>query len=225
MTEDKIILEEKLADYYAEIFEKDLIKEIVDVGRLRFIPSGDMLIDLGDELTHVPLIIHGAIKIMIEDKNGEEISLYYMEKGETCAISFVNCIHKRKSIFRGIAERDSEGIFIPIEKLDEWLVKYKTWRHFIIDSYHFRLIELVHTIENHAFMRLEDRLRKYLIDKVKIMKTNILRTTHQEIATDIHTSRTVVSRILKDLENEGAIEIRRGRIIVFKSHLLSSISG
>ncbi len=221
---DKTILRKKLDDYYSEIFEKDLLEEIVAVGSLRFFSLGELFINIGDDLTHIPLILHGAIKVMIEDINGEEISLYYMGKGETCAISFVNCIHRRKSIFRAIAERDTEGIFIPIDKLDEWLVKYKTWRHFIIDSYHLRLIEIVHSVKNLAFLSLKDRLFKYLIGKVKIMKTNIIRTTHKDIATDIHSSRTVISRLLKNLENEGKIELRRGRIIIYNIELLSSTS-
>ena len=217
MIEEKIILREKLGDYYCGIFEKELINEIIEVGSLRCIPKGELLIDIGSELTHIPLIIHGAIKLMLEDKGGEEISLYYLEKGETCAISFVNCIHKSYSIFRGIAERDTEGIFIPVQKLDKWLVKYKSWRHYIIDSYHFRLLELVHSIDNLAFMHLEDRLNDYLIEKVNIMRTNILIITHEEIARDLNTSRPVVSRLLKDLENDGKIELRRGRIVVLKA--------
>ncbi len=219
MNENKIVLREKLSEYFSEIFEEDLINEIIEVGNLNFIPKGELLIDIGDDLTHIPLIIDGAIKIMLEDQNGEEISLYYLEKGETCAISFVNCIQRNYSIFRGIAEKDTEGIFIPVEKLDEWLVKYKSWRHYIIDSYHYRLIGLVHSIENLAFLNLEDRLIKYLVDKIKIMRSNILKTTHEEIATDIHTSRTVVSRLLKDLENEGKLKLRRNRIIIHSSAL------
>ena len=117
-------------------------------------------------------------------------------------------------MFRGIAEKDTEGIFIPVNLIDEWLRKYKSWRHFIIDSYHMRLIEMVESIDSLAFMNLDDRLFKYLTDKVKIMKDNILVITHQEIADDINTSRVVVSRLLKVLENEGKIKIRRNRIII-----------
>jgi CRP/FNR family transcriptional regulator len=214
MSATKQILRRKLSEYYALIFEKELIDEIVNSGMLRVIRSGDTLIDIGDNMTHVPLILGGAVKIIREDKNGEEIALYFLEKGDTCAISFINCINRSKSMFRGIAEKETEGIFVPVIKVDEWLKKYETWRHFIIDSYHMRLIEMVESIDSLAFMRLDNRLLKYLTDKVKIMKDNILFVTHQEIADDIHTSRVVVSRLLKQLENEGKIRIRRNRIIV-----------
>ncbi len=214
MNTDKVIIREKLNDYYSQIFEKELIDEIVNLGIFRSIESGGTLVDIGDNMTHIPLILNGAIKIIREDKNGEEIVLYFLEKGDTCAISFVNCINKTKSMFRGVAEKETEGIFVPVSKVDEWLIKYETWRHFIIDSYHMRLIEMVESIDSLAFTKLDDRLLKYLTDKVKIMQDSTLIITHQEIADDINTSRVVVSRLLKQLENDGKLKIRRNRIII-----------
>ena len=214
MTTNRETIKEKLNDHYSTIFEANLIDEIASNGILRTIKSNELLIDIGDKMTHVPLIVSGAVKIIREDKNGDEIALYFLEKGDTCAISFVNCIHRSESMFRGVTEKETEGIFVPVEKIDEWLKKYESWRHFIIDSYHMRLIEMVDSIDSLAFMKLDDRLHKYLTDKVKIMKDNILYITHQEIADDINTSRVVVSRLLKVLENEGKIKIRRNRIII-----------
>ncbi len=216
MTTDREILREKLSDYFSTIFEKELIEEIIENGILRTIKSHELLIDIGDKMTHVPLILSGAVKIIREDKNGDEIALYFLEKGDTCAISFINCINRSKSMFRGITEKDTEGIFVPVDKIDEWLKKYKSWREFVIDSYHMRLIEMVESIDSLAFMKLDDRLHKYLTDKVKIMNDTVLHITHQEIADDINTSRVVVSRLLKVLENEGKIKIRRNRIIIDK---------
>jgi len=214
MNTDKAIIREKLNEYYSQIFEKELIDEITNLGIYRTIESGNTLIDIGDNMSHIPLILNGAIKIIREDKNGDEITLYFLEKGDTCAISFVNCINRTKSMFRGVAEKETEGIFVPVDKVDDWLKKYESWRHFIIDSYHIRLIEMVESIDSLAFMKLDDRLLKFLTDKVKIMKDNVLVITHQEIAVDLNTSRVVVSRLLKQLENEGKVKIRRNKIII-----------
>src|SRR3990167_3277552 len=101
MNTDKVLLRAKLEDYYVEIFEKELIDEIVDLGIFRTIASGETLIDIGDKMTHVPLILSGAVKIIREDKNGHDIALYFLERGDTCAISFVNCINNSQSMFRG----------------------------------------------------------------------------------------------------------------------------
>ncbi|MBE9488762.1 MAG: Crp/Fnr family transcriptional regulator [Bacteroidetes bacterium] len=214
MSAEKNIIREKLKESYSLIFEEELINEIIEVGTFQSLKNGETLIDIDDEMTHIPLIVEGVIKIMREDDSGDEIALYYLEKGNTCAISFVNCINRNKSMFRGIVTRDAEGIFIPVSKVSEWLQKYESWRRFIIDSYHFRLIEMVESIDRLAFLNLEDRLYKHLIDKVNVTKDTTLIITHQEIADDINTSRVVVSRLLKRLENEGQITIRRNKIIV-----------
>ena len=214
MITDKQILKDKLNEYYGNIFEEELIDEISDIGMLRTIPNNELLIDIGDKMTHVPLILNGVVKIIREDENGEEIALYFLERGDTCAISFVNCIHRSESMFRGVVEAEAEGIFIPVEKVDNWLKYFTTWRHFIIDSYHMRLIEMVDSIDSLAFMSLDTRILKYLSDKAEKFNSNEIRITHQEIANDNHTSRVVVSRLLKRLENDGKIQIKRNRILL-----------
>ncbi|MBS3992149.1 MAG: Crp/Fnr family transcriptional regulator [Bacteroidetes bacterium] len=204
----------KLDDYFSVVFEPELIEEILQVGTLRQIKAGELMIDVGDELTQVPLLLSGAIKIIREDAKGDEIVLYYLERGDTCAISFVNCLHQRKSIFRGIAEKDSEAVFVPVQMIEEWMIKYKSWRHFVVDSYHIRLLEMVEAIESLAFMQMDGRLFKYLTDKAKIMRSTTLNTTHQDLADDLNTSRVVVSRLLKQLEREKKIKLNRNRIEV-----------
>jgi len=214
MSTEKELIREKLVSNYNSIFEKKLIDEIVEVGSLQSLKNGEILIDIDDEMTHIPLLINGVVKIMRADESGDDIVLYYLEKGDTCAISFVNCINRSKSMFKGIVKKDMEGIFIPVCLIDDWLKKYESWRHFIIDSYHLRLMEMVESIDRLAFLKLEERVYKYLNDKVAIEKDNTLIITHQEIADDINTSRVVVSRLLKRLENEGKIAIRRNKIIL-----------
>lgn len=216
MNTQEILLREKLSEHFTSVFEKDLIDEIVEIGYCDKLKSGELLIDVDDEMTHIPLIISGAVKIIRQENQEEELVLYYLEKGDTCAISFVNCINRKKSIFKGIVEKDVEAVFIPVGRIDDWLTKYKSWRYFIIDSYHERLLEMVESIDSHAFMSLDDRLQKYLATQVKITKDKTLVITHREIANDINSSRIVVSRLLKRLETAGKIEIRRNKIIVKK---------
>lgn len=214
MTTDKTILKEKLIEYFGDTFEPELIEEISKVSLLRTMPQNELLIDIGDKMTHIPLILRGVVKIIREAPNGEEIALYFLESGDTCAISFVNCIHRNESIFRGIVEAETEGIFFPVDKIDEWLKNFQSWRYFIIDNYHMRLLEMVDSIDSLAFMTLDDRILKYLIDTSEKFNSNEIWITHQEIANDNHTSRVVVSRLLKRLENQGKIKIMRNRVLL-----------
>lgn len=211
-----LIIKEKIKQRYSEIFEDDLIQEIVKYGVLKRLKTGEIFINIGDDLTHIALILHGVLKIIRQDKDGLEFSLYYLEAGETCAISFANCINKKKSVFRGVAESDVEAIFIPVELIDDWLVKYKSWRHFIIDSYHFRLLEMVESIDSLAFLTLKNRIWKYLTEKVKVSKNIDLDVTHQDIASDLNSSRVVVTRILKQLHDEEKIYSTRSKVKVLE---------
>ena len=114
MNSQELFLKKKLTKYYSKIFEEELIDEIVKVSHFNTIKSGELLIDIGDEMTHIPLLFEGIVKIIRKDKNGEEIVLYFLERGDTCAISVANCINKKRSIFKGIVEKDIEAIFLPV---------------------------------------------------------------------------------------------------------------
>ena len=209
-------MREKLESYFSFVFEKELLDEIEDMGTYKKLRKNELLVDIGDKMKGVPLLLEGAIKIVREDKKGEEILLYFLERGDTCASSFASAISHGKCGIRAIAEKESEIIFLPTEKLDDWLVKYKTWRDFVIDSYNIRLNEMMETIDTLAFMRMDERLYKYLTDKAQIMRETSLNTTHQDIAYDLHTSRVVISRLLKQLENEGKIKLHRNKIEILE---------
>lgn len=208
------MVKEKLKDYFSVVFEKELIDEIIEVGTYKKVKENDLLLDLGDKFDKIPLILSGAIKISREDKNGDEIVLYFLERGDTCTITFGSGLNSVKSKVRGVAEKDSEVVLIPVEKLEEWMVKYKSWRNFVIDSYNIRLSEMLEAIDTLAFMKMDKRIYKYLTDKVKIMRSSTLNTTHQHIAQDLNTSRVVISRLLKQLENEKKIKLHRNKIEV-----------
>lgn len=210
------MIREKLSEFYKVVFEPELIDEIVKVGTYKKIKENELLLDIGDNFDRIPLMLTGAIKISREIKNGDEIVLYFLERGDTCTITFGSGLNSTKSKVRGIAEKPSEVIFIPVEKLEEWMVKYKSWRNFVIESYNIRLNELLEAVDTLAFLKMDQRLYKYLTDKVKIMRSTTLNTTHQEIAIDLNTSRVVVSRLLKQLENEGKIKLFRNKIEVIE---------
>ena len=210
------MIREKLKDYFSVVFEDDLIDEIIEVGTYKKVKENELLLDLGDKFDKIPLMLNGAIKISREDEHGDEIVLYFLERGDTCTITFGSGLTSSKSKVRGVAEKESEVVFIPIEKLEEWMVKYKSWRNFVIDSYNIRLSEMLEAIDTLAFMKMDQRLYKHLTDKVKIMRSSTLNTTHQEIAQDLNTSRVVISRLLKQLENEKKIKLYRNKIEVLE---------
>lgn len=204
----------ELTDSYGHLFEKELLEEINQVGTFKEVPAGQILIDIGSYVKSIPLLISGAIKILREDEDGDELLLYFLEKGDTCAVTLSCCMGQTKSDIRAVAELDTKLIMVPIQKMEEWISNYKSWRNFAFQSYHNRLQEMLEAIDGIAFLNMDKRLIKYLHDKVKITKDNIIHSTHQEIAYELHTSRVVISRLLKQLEKLGKIELYRNNIKV-----------
>jgi CRP/FNR family transcriptional regulator len=149
-----------------------------------------------------------------EDQDGDELLLYFLERGDTCAMTLSCCLGHAKSEIRAVAEMPTKLIMIPIEKMEEWISKYKSWRDFVFISYHSRLSEMLDTIDTIAFLNMDERLLKYLRDKAKINQNELVQTTHQQIAYDLHTSRVVISRLLKKLELKGTIALNRNSIEV-----------
>jgi CRP/FNR family transcriptional regulator len=205
-------MKELLKENYGYLFEEALIAEIEAVSYLQDFKEGDILIDSGDYIKQMPLLINGAIKILRDDNDEGELLLYFLEKGDTCAMSMVCCFGNSKSEIRAIAETDGDVIMIPVMKMEEWLGKYKSWRNYVFNSYNNRLKEMLSAIDNLAFNNMDKRVLLYLQEKVKINNSKEIHTTHQEIAYDLHTSRVVISRLLKALENEGKINLHRAFI-------------
>ncbi|QRM90651.1 helix-turn-helix domain-containing protein [Lacinutrix sp. WUR7] len=203
---------DELQQHYGYLFEDELIQEINNVGTYKDIPEGFKLIEIGDYIKSMPLLISGAIKILREDDDGDELLLYFIEQGDTCAMTLSCCLGSSKSEIRAVAETDTKLIMVPIEKMEEWLGKYKTWQKFVLQSYHNRMSELLEAIDTIAFLKLDERLFKYLKDKAMVNHNEVIHVTHQEIARDLHTSRVVISRLLKALENLGKIELHRNSI-------------
>ncbi|WP_237274551.1 Crp/Fnr family transcriptional regulator [Tenacibaculum ovolyticum] len=207
---------EKLEQHYGYLFEDDLIKEIADVAIYKEFKANSTIIDIDSYLVSIPLIISGAIKVLREDKDGDDLVLYYIEKGDTCAMTLSCCMSATKSKIKAIAETNVTVLMIPKGKMSEWLSKYKSWQDYILQSYHSRLNEFIEAVDSIAFLNMNERLHKYLKDKAMVIGNDTLNVTHLQIANDLHTSRVVISRLLKALEKQSKIELHRNQIKILE---------
>jgi CRP/FNR family transcriptional regulator len=201
-------------DAIGYLLEPELIVEMGEVGRIRETTTDEIIMDVGDELKMIPIVLSGSIKVSRENDEGNELLLYYIEGGDTCAMTLQCCVHKIDSHIKATSMEPTLLMMFPVAKMEEWMDKYKSWREYILQNYHTRLTELMETIDAMAFMRLDERLLKYLTDQAKLLGTLELNHTHQQIADDLHSSRVVISRLLKQLENKGIIEIHRNKLIL-----------
>ncbi|MBJ6369696.1 Crp/Fnr family transcriptional regulator [Snuella sedimenti] len=203
---------ELLEERFDYILDNNLIAEIFEVGTFKKYLTNDIIIDIDQPLTHIPLLLDGNIKILREDKEGNELLIYFLEAGETCTMSLTCCMGTTKSKIRAVAEKDSTLIMIPVQKMQNWLDNNSSWRNFILESYQTRFTEMLETIDNLAFMKMDERLYKHLKEKSKLHDSSTIIVKHQDIAEDLHTSRVVISRLLKQLENDKKIKLSRNKI-------------
>ncbi len=203
---------QELKTHYGYLFENQLLEEINNVSTIKNIPEGTKIIDVGQTLTKMPLLLEGAIKILRDDNNGDELLLYFLEKGDTCAMTLTCCTGNAKSEIKAITEINTKLIMVPVQYMEIWMGKYKSWRDFVLESYQTRMLELLDTIDKIAFLKMDERLLNYLKDKAMINGNTKIKTTQQEIAYELHTSRVVISRLLKKLELQKVIVLHRNSI-------------
>jgi len=204
----KVQLEEK----FSSVLDQEIIDEILKIGRFESFQKNDIIIDINQQLKYIPLLLSGTIKILREDDNGNDLLIYFLETGETCTMSLTCCMGTSKSKIRAVAETNSSLVLIPVENIQTWFHTNHSWRNFILESYQTRFNEMLETIDNIAFLKMDQRLHNYLLNKANLSNTKTIIVKHQDIAEDLHTSRVVISRLLKQLENENKIKLSRNKI-------------
>jgi len=193
-------------------FETSLISEISEYGKLIEIPADEQLMREGQFIKSFPLVLNGSIKISRMDNDGDELLLYYLDAGEVCTMALTCCVTNARSNVKAIVINDAQVISIPINFIDEWMHKYPTWKKFIMDSFRYRFNELLNTIDSIAFMKMDERLVQYFQKIYRTTKATMFLGSHQDIASDLHSSREVVSRLLKQMEKKKMITLSRNKI-------------
>lgn len=198
-------------------FEKELVNEIIEIAEPLSFKEGDVIMDYGKKISFLPIVISGTIRVMKRDDEDREILLYYLSDNESCAMAYACCMEAKKSEVKAIAEDNVVLIKIPHDKLDAWLVKYPSWKSYIFNSFSQRFNELLKSLESIAFHKLDERLVSYLKNKAKVSNKNSLLLSHLQIAEEMGTSRVVISRLLKQLENDKKLVLYRNEIKLLSS--------
>jgi len=192
-------------DVFNSIFEPDLLHELEVHATLMSAKAGDAIVDIGQTIRVIPILISGTLKISRMDDEGKELLLYYLNPAETCAMTFTCCMQQFPSEIRAVAEEDITFMAVPIAVMDQWIVKYPTWKSYVMRTIRERFNEMLKTIDQIAFQKLDERLITYLKDKSKATGSTLINLSHEQIARELATSRVVISRLLKKLENDKRV--------------------
>ena len=191
--------------------EEELYAEIELHGIVKNVKAGETILKVGQPIRSTMLIIDGLVKLYREDDEGKEFFIYLLNAGQACSLSMVCAAKQETSEVKAKALTDATVLAIPLEYMDQWMNKYKSWYQFVITSYRNRFEELLKTIDAIAFTGMDERLEYYLKKQVEKLGSH-LKITHQEIANDLNSSREVISRLLKKMETKNWLTIHRNSI-------------
>jgi len=205
---------EELKNSLPGFTDPKLLEKPIEKGQIMQLEPGKVLMEPGKFVKMVPIVLEGSIKIMRMDEDGKELFLYYLDAGETCALSLTCCSAARPSEIKAVVEEPTVLLGVPINVHEQLTDEFKQWKDFVSSTYQSRFQELLIALDAVAFRRMDERLMRYIVTKMKQHKTNELQTTHQEIANELGTSREVISRLLKQLEKKKWIELGRNVIYI-----------
>ena len=197
-------------------FSKSLTEEIETNASIQEFKAGEVLIRTGQYIKNTVLVISGKIKIYREDDNGGEFFMYYLQPGQACAISMICATKSETSQIMAKVVEDVELVMVPLPLMDKWMMQHRSWYEFVIDTYRSRFEEVLEVVNSIAFRAMDERLEFYLKRHQNACGCQDLKLSHQEIATELNTSREVISRLLKKLEQRGALKLHRNHIELLK---------
>lgn len=206
----------EIKDSVKNLFEPELVEEILQVGKLKTAKEGDVIISIGQPIVYMPIVLEGILKVSMIDDNGKELLMYYLNAADGCAMTFTCCMQEAKSEIQAVAEEDVEMWMIPVEYMDKWMPQYPTWKHFVMRTMQNRFYEMLKALDMVAFNSLDTRLLTYLKEKSSLTGKTVINVSHEQIANDLASSRVVISRMLKKLENDGKVLLYRNQIKLLK---------
>lgn len=193
--------------------DKEFISELNKFARHKIVPKDSILIKSGEEITFIPIVLKGSIRVIRQDEKDQEIFLYYLHPGQTCAMSLTCCQSGQKSMIKAVAETETELLQIPVNMMEQWF-EFAEWRAYINNNYQNRFSELLNVIDLIAFNNMDKQLEHYLLERSKALNTRILEITHQDIADELHAHREAISRLLRTMEQKNLVKLGRNIIEV-----------
>ena len=189
-----------------------MISKILELSVHKTFEEGDVILQENAHIRSIPIVTSGSIRVMRSEGDEKEILLYYIKAGESCIMSFLGGLHNNTSKVRAVAEEKTDILFVPVTKVKELIREYPEWPDYIFRLYHQRFEELLEVVNAVAFKKMDERLLLFLEKKADITQNKILSITHEQLASELGTARVVVSRLLKQMEVEGLVQLGRNKI-------------
>lgn len=195
-------------------FSQKFRTELEESGSIKTFTAGDIILNMGSYVNYIPLILSGSIKVLRTEADGREILLYYITPGESCIVSILSAMQQDQSKIKAVVEKEAEILMISTEKAKEWIQKFPEWTAFIFSLYQKRFENLLEIVNSVAFQKVDTRIMQLLYQKSELYGSKTITVTHQQLADELGITREATSRVLKQLENAGEIQLSRNKIVL-----------
>ena len=193
-------------------FDPSLIALIEKESTLKKFQQGEIIMRTGQFIKSTALITEGRVKIYREGPDGGEFLMYYLGPGQACAVSMICALQAKSSEITAVAEEEAEILLLPIQLMDQLMKEHRSWYQFVIQTYRNRFDELLAVVDDVAFRNMDERLEFYLKRYQSKTGKQKIELSHQQIAEDLNSSREVISRLLKKMEQRGLLKLNRNLI-------------
>lgn len=175
---------------------------------------GERLYEQGFPCPFVPFLVEGGLRVYKIGESGREITLFRVVPGRVCILSTTCSISDKE--YPAIAESEVESVVyvVPGGAFRKMLKKYTDLQDFVFDVMSQRLVEMMGVVEEVAFWRVDLRLANHLLQETSPPRPEEVISTHAQLAIELGTAREVVSRILKEFERKGLVNLIRGKVQV-----------
>lgn len=190
----------------------ELVEKLYQHSIIKTYEAGSIILNEDAHIRSIPIVVRGSMKVMRTEEDGREILLYYIQAGESCIMSFLGGMHNETSKVKAEVEEDAEILFLPVDKASLFIKEYPQWLDYIFRLYHKRFEELLEIVNAIAFKKVDERLLNLLKKKSELTASHIIPVTHEQLANELGTARVVVSRLLKQLEENGIVRLGRNKI-------------
>src|SRR5690554_3948540 len=192
----------------------ELVEKLQQYSIQKTYEAGDIILNENSHIRSIPIVTKGILRVIRTEEDGREILLYYIKAGESCIMSFLGGLHNETSKVKAEVEEDAEILFLPMDKVALFIKDYPEWLDYIFRLYHKRFEELLEIVNAIAFKKVDERLLNLLKKKAELNNSKTIQTTHEQLANELGTARVVVSRLLKQLEEIGVVQLGRNKIVL-----------
>jgi CRP/FNR family transcriptional regulator len=197
-----------------------IVDKLLSTGLKKLFSHGELICIENACRNAIPIVKKGCLKVIQTEDDGREILLYYVKPGECCIVGFSGSLNEPISKIKATAEGETEVLFVPVTTAKIISKEHPEWVDYIFRIYQKYYVNLLEVVNSIAFKKMDERILASVRQKVEMAENDTVFITHEQLAVELGTARVVVSRLLKQMETDGFVQLGRNKIKLLEKGIL-----